>query len=213
MTETGGEKDTTTDDAADSSYNPIFRAIKAGGRRRGLKLERCFWDALQTISKRSGRSLTQIIEDLEEDGRKAAIPSLPGNLTSALRVFALTTLQKSESRLLHKASLDSLRIVLGACPTPAFALALTKPDRYFNPAFIRYLRTTLPGAASDTVERSLRLQIDMPLADLKRELDENATGTVELGFAIGVDERRVRGRLRAVTAPSADDAVIGYVIQ
>ena len=62
------------------------RSVLVSGHPTSVTLEEEFWDALRVIAERRGQSLNQIITEIDA-GRS-------GNLSSAIRVFVLRSLQK-----------------------------------------------------------------------------------------------------------------------
>lgn len=186
---------------------PFFRAVSADGKRRGLRLERDYWSLLDMIAREQNVSVGDIVSAIEAGGKDA------GNLTSAVRVFVARWLEERLRSLRERMSPSAVNGLVNACPSPAFALSAARQLRFHNAAFLRYIRMTMPSEEVDQVERRLRLQIDMNMDDLLRELRETDRAFVALGFAIGINERRVRGRLNAVLAPSwTEDMIIGYVM-
>lgn len=186
---------------------PFFRAVSADGKRKGLRLERDYWSLLDRIAREENVAVGDIVSAIEASGQNA------GNLTSAVRVFVAHWLDERLRGLRGRMSPTAVNGLVNACPSPAFALSAARQLRFHNPAFLRYIRMTMPSEEVDQVERRLRLQIDMNMDDLLRELRETDRAFVALGFAIGINERRVRGRLNAVLAPSwSEDMIIGYVM-
>lgn len=61
------------------------RSVVVAGHRTSISLETAFWEALRRIAARRGQSLNQLIGEI--DSRRG------GNLSSALRVFVLRSLQ------------------------------------------------------------------------------------------------------------------------
>ena len=59
----------------------------------------------------------------------------------------------------------------------------------------------------------LKLALDVNVADLMARLNGNGNTPVLTGFAIGVGDRRFRGQLNAIKAPSSDfDVVLAFVV-
>jgi predicted DNA-binding ribbon-helix-helix protein len=186
---------------------PFFRAVNAEGKRHGLRLERDFWTILEMIAHEENVAIGDIVSAIELSGSNTR------NLASALRVFAADWLDGHLRGLRERMSPSAVNGLVNACPSPAFALSATRQLRFHNPALLRFIRMNMPSEELDQVERQLRLQIDMNMEDLLRQLREQERSFVTLGFAIGLSERRVRGRLNAVLAPSwAEDMIIGYVV-
>jgi predicted DNA-binding ribbon-helix-helix protein len=186
---------------------PFFRAVTADGKRRGMRLEREFWTLLEKVGREESATVGEIVAMIEASGIKST------NLTSAVRVFVAQWLEYRLGGLREKMSPAVVNGLINACPSPAFALSATRQLRFHNPAFLRFIRMNMPSEEMDQMERNLRLQIDMHMEDLLAALREGDRTMVPLGFAIGVNERRVRGRLNAVLAPCwNEDMIIGYVI-
>ncbi|MFZ2101461.1 MAG: ribbon-helix-helix domain-containing protein [Oricola sp.] len=186
---------------------PFFRAINARGTRKGLRLERDFWSLLEMISREENMTVGDIVATI------SAGEVDTGNLTSAVRVFVAHWLNTRLSGFRELMSPAAVNGLVNACPTPAFALSAMRQLRFQNPAFQRYVRMAMPSEETDQMERKLRLQFDMNMDDLLHQLRDDGRPFVPLGFAIGVNDRRVRGRLNAILAPSWDEEmIIGYVI-
>lgn len=64
----------------------VKRSVAIAGHRTSVSLEQPFWDALNTIARDQGRSVSALIGEI--DGRRGAC-----NLSSALRVFVLAAAQ------------------------------------------------------------------------------------------------------------------------
>jgi len=65
---------------------PRRRSFRLSGHRTSLSLERAFWDALKAIAESEGRTMTSLIEEVDE--------VRTGTLTSAVRVHILTWLRQ-----------------------------------------------------------------------------------------------------------------------
>ncbi|MCW9034750.1 MAG: ribbon-helix-helix domain-containing protein [Rhodospirillales bacterium] len=63
------------------------RSVTLSGHRTSISLENIFWDHLTQIAKSRGLSLNQIVNEIDQ--------KRDGNLSSALRVYVLQTLEGS----------------------------------------------------------------------------------------------------------------------
>jgi predicted DNA-binding ribbon-helix-helix protein len=63
------------------------RSVLIAGHKTSVSLEDAFWQALQRLARSKGRSLAQLIAEVDR-GRE-------GNLSSALRVFVLRSLERA----------------------------------------------------------------------------------------------------------------------
>jgi predicted DNA-binding ribbon-helix-helix protein len=66
----------------------VKRSVRLAGHKTSISLESEFWDALRQLAAARGRSLNQLVAELDE--RRT------GNLSSALRVFVLDACRRGE---------------------------------------------------------------------------------------------------------------------
>ncbi len=182
-----------------------FRAVVAGGRRHGIRLERIFWDALKAIAKERRVTLGGLVGTVYND-RDAA-----SNLSSALRVEAMRSFVDQTAVLRNRSSDEAAESILLASPSPAFTLAANRRIVSFNPGFQLLVRGEFPGIADGT-RQELRLSVDVPLETLISRLSETGNKPVATGFALGTADRRFRGRLNLILAPSRDDLLLAFVV-
>ena len=62
------------------------RSVNLNGHATSVTMEEPFWEALKGIAKQKGISLNALIAEVDETHE--------GNLSSALRIFVLQTVQK-----------------------------------------------------------------------------------------------------------------------
>jgi predicted DNA-binding ribbon-helix-helix protein len=67
---------------------PIKRSVVVAGHQTSISLEEPFWEALVTLAKSREISLNSLITQIDRDRQ--------GNLSSALRVYVLNSLQASQ---------------------------------------------------------------------------------------------------------------------
>lgn len=65
------------------------RSLSIAGHATSVSVEDVFWDELGKIAERDGRSVADIIRDIDVERT--------GNLSSAIRVYVLQRLKASES--------------------------------------------------------------------------------------------------------------------
>ncbi|WP_119460188.1 ribbon-helix-helix domain-containing protein [Rhodospirillaceae bacterium SYSU D60014] len=70
------------------------RSVLLAGHRTSLSLEAAFWDALKELATARGLSLNRLIEEID---RARSADAMPGNLSSAVRVFVLDAVRASAS--------------------------------------------------------------------------------------------------------------------
>lgn len=200
---TGGGPGEPEDDGA-----LVFRAVSVGGERRGIRLEAIFWKTLSAMSAAWGRTLG------DQVGETMATRPQAGNLASTLRVQAAQWLADRVAELERITALEAVYAIVHASPAPAFVLSADKRIVQYNQPFLGFVRSRLVTAESTDVLRSARLSLDTQLEQIIELLRGNPRAPVVTGFAFGVSERRVRGQLRMVLAPTASATmVIAYVSQ
>jgi len=57
------------------------RSVVVGGHRTSISLEQAFWEALQQMASRDGKTINQMVSDIDA--------ARSGNLSSAIRVWIL----------------------------------------------------------------------------------------------------------------------------
>lgn len=179
-----------------------FRAVTARGKRRGIRLERIFWDALSEAARAEGQSLSEVVAKAHEGMSRG------GNLASALRVIGADWLRRRH-RLFERATApENVFALLKACPSPAFALSEDKRIVHYNVPFLHFVQTSFIGVEQSEVMRGLRLSLDNQLESILAQLQADPTTPVSTGFALGVVGRRVRGQLKATLSPTPDQVMV-----
>ena len=184
---------------------PVFRAPIVHGRRRPLRLESLYWAALAFIARERGQKLAQVIEMLDD-------VDSPGNATSTLRVAVLRWTMERIGQLKSLASLDAVRNIARASTAPTFVLGMDRKILFFNNHFQNYIRQRIPVLQGET-RSDLRLAFDMQMDDLVAALRANGNQPLLIGFAVGYNDRRIRGQMNAVLHPvEASDVILGFVV-
>ncbi|WP_127524357.1 ribbon-helix-helix domain-containing protein [Mesorhizobium sp. Z1-4] len=180
----------------------LFRAVTARGKRRGIRLEKIFWEALSEAAKAEGRALSEVVG--------AAHDSLPesGNLASALRVIGTHWMRARLRQLEHATVPENVFALVQASPSPAFALLDDKRIVHYNLPFLHFVQASFVGVEQAELMRGLRLSLDMQLEDVLNKLKDDPKTPVNTGFALGVVGRRVRGQLKAALAPTPDQSMV-----
>ena len=183
-----------------------FRTVSYEGSRRGLRLERIFWDALKKMAAEKGVTLGRLVEEI------AARQEKPANLTSAIRATCLNWLARGNEELRLLASMRTTVAIITACPSPAFALSAARRISAFNQPFQMLVRRHLPPVAGTDVQQEMKLTLDLNVREMLERLRENVDTPLATGFVLGLGERRYRGQLKAVLAPTKDtDLLIAFV--
>ncbi len=184
-----------------------FRVVSNGKERRGIRLERLFWSVLKDAAKRNQTTIAGFVEDVSKQKTESA------NLASALRVACLSSAVDRTTQLEILTSPAMINSILAAVPSPAFALGTNKKILAFNTAFQTLIRRQFPVVFEGDQRADLKLALDMNITDLTARLDLNGNTPVLSGFAIGLGDRRFRGQLNAMKAPSSGaDIVLGFIL-
>ena len=186
-----------------AASEPFFRAITCRGVRRGLRLERVYWDALADMSKSKACSVGDIIADIHEAGLEGS-----NSLSSAVRAHVMQhyfeTVRLMGDRL-KPASVGSIVHVISG---PAFTLSITKRILHYNAAFIAFVQGHFAEGNTGEAFRGLALTLDTRIEDVLRQLEVSPNRPVSSGFAIGVSERRVRGKLNIALLPALEEPIV-----
>jgi predicted DNA-binding ribbon-helix-helix protein len=180
----------------------IFRAVNAHGERRGIRLERIFWNTLAEAAAAANRSPAQLIGDT------AAAITGGANLASALRVNAARWLVDALAETRQRSTPEMVFAMVQACPSPVFALSVDKKIVSYNRPFIAFIQSRFTAADPAEMLRGLRLTLDTPLEQALASLVRDPAAAVVSGYAIGLADRRVRGQLRLTLAPTAASRIV-----
>ncbi len=186
---------------------PEFRVVERNGQRRGIRLERGFWDMLKRMAARNQETLGALVDQIATSAGPKA------NLTSAIRVACLHDANAETAMLRRLTSVEMIKAILFACPAPAFALESTRKILAFNQPFQNLVRRQLPVGQDDDARKDMKLALDLNVADILERLRQNGNLPVGTGFVIGIGERRHRGQINAVRAPvPAPDILLAFVV-
>jgi predicted DNA-binding ribbon-helix-helix protein len=193
--------------AGEDAAKPEFRVVARGKSRRGIRLERIFWQTAKSIAQRSHITIGSLVDEISSQQASS------NNLASAIRVACLSWMVKRTAQLEALTSVAVINSILTAVPSPAFALGANKKILAFNTAFQTLVRRQFPVLAEAEQRGDLKLALDINVAELMARLDQNGNTAVLTGFAIGIGDRRFRGQLNAVKAPSIDvEIVLAFVV-
>lgn len=91
------------------------RILQSGGRRYSLRLERCYWVALESITARRGTRLNRLVAEI-------AVRANGVSLASSLRAFCLEETQRAVLLRETPAERTSLVTLIETAPLPALAV-------------------------------------------------------------------------------------------
>ncbi|WP_117194791.1 ribbon-helix-helix domain-containing protein [Rhizobium terrae] len=192
---------------AKDEVEPRFRAVVArNGERRGIRLERIYWEGLGRMSA-SGKVTTG-------DLVQYAATQLPegGNLTSLLRVLSLKWALGRLATVEDISSFENLNALVQASPSPTIVLTRDKRIRLFNEPFLTMLRQRLVSEDTSQLLRSLKFSIETQIDDAMETLQLHRGKTLNTGFAISWGRQVLKGQINLALAPAHEKPMlIGYV--
>ncbi|MGO4440137.1 ribbon-helix-helix domain-containing protein [Rhizobium sp. RAF56] len=192
---------------AAEEMEPRFRAVPGrNGERRGIRLERIYWDGLSRMST-AGRVTTA---DLVHHTATQLQDS--GNLASSLRVLSLKWALHRLDALEDVSSLANLNAVIQASPSPTVLLTREKKIQLFNDAFLGMLRRGFPMGDAPQIMKTLRFSVDTHIEDALSTLNRNSGKTLNTGFTIAVGSQSLKGQINLALAPMhCKSMLIGYI--
>jgi predicted DNA-binding ribbon-helix-helix protein len=191
--------------AADAE--PVFRVVEHQQARRGIRLERLYWDTLRGIAQANGQKLGALVNGIIGGRAEQA------NATSLLRVYCLKALAGDLARTRWLASPSLVANLVRASPAAAFAIGLDKRIVAYNQAFLNFVQARFSYTQQGPIGKDLRLTLDVQLADLAAALETGDNAPKVVGFVVGVGERGVRGNLNVLLAPVVSrDILLCYVL-
>ena len=190
-----------------SQFEPMYRAISTPSGRHGIRLEHAFWETLKLIADDANCSVGSLVEEAR------MVPSSSNNLTSTIRVLCLTWICRRLDTLEESTSDKMIRSIIYACPTSALALSSDKRLHSFNQPFLRTITDKFSILDPEILPSRLRLVMDVQIESLIEQLSNNENQPITVGIAIGVDDRRIRGQLNVILAPSPQrNVILGYLL-
>lgn len=203
LEETGPEDEGTLEEL----LTPEFRVINTGNRRRGVRLERLFWQVLADIAQSRGIRRSQLVgEILDEAGPGAE------NTASVLRVYAARELDQERRSLAARGEPGFVVNLLQAAPVPAFAINRQRRLQQVNPEFVHLLRVVSGNMAQKISADVVHMSLDIPLDQIFLQLTE-AAPSLQCGYTLTIDNKQRRGRAKVLAVPPAPSSVlVGYII-
>lgn len=185
----------------------VFRAVDNGAVRRGIRLERIYWNALKEISRETRQRTGILLGAIEAEAPEAI------NVTSLTRVYCLRWFMNALQKAHELTAPHMLASLVRASPSAAFALGFDKRIIAYNQSFLNFIQVRFAFSPEAPISKDLRLAIDIPVTELMNSLKANENAPIVSGFVVGVGDRRVRGNLNAILAPvSRQDVILCYVL-
>jgi len=195
------------DESFESLLTPEFRVINTGNRRRGVRLERLFWQVLADISQARGIRRSQLVGEILDEAGPGA-----DNTASVLRVYATRELELQRRKLAARGEPGFVVNLLQAAPVPAFAINRQKRLQQVNPEFVHLLRVVSGNMSQKVSADVVHMSLDIPLDQIFAQLTE-AAPTLQCGYTLTIDNKQRRGRTKVVSVPPApSNILVGYII-
>lgn len=188
------------------SKEPFFRAINVEGHRRGIRLEKLYWAILEELCKEHGLRMSDVISGLEN------ADNVVKSVSSLMRLCAVSWQREKYEKLAEMASTQRLNVMVNACPTPAVMLSSYGRLKFFNQAFLRFIRTNMPMADFSGIQSKLKLKFDRSIMELMDDLSNDEAQMIKVSFVISIDQKFFKGRMNCVMAPcETEQLVMGYI--
>lgn len=184
-----------------------FRTVPTSRNRKGLRLERAFWDALETIGEWAGLKRHKLVSRVVEEAEQRDL-----NSASALRSYAIHMMRGEIERLEALNDQNYAIKLLQQAPVPSFAVDRAKRVLSVNAEFNHYVRILFAETGDAAPRRSLQLNLETPVSDVFDALGTAGEGKV-VGLNVVVDGRAKRVRTKIVAIPPRNpDVLVGYII-
>ena len=184
-----------------------FKAVNLNVGRKGVRLERLFWQLLKGVAEDRKIKRSDLIRSILSTGAV-----LEANAASLLRCYVAKVqsdeMSKLRSRLDNR---DVLRMLLRA-PLPAFVIDQQKKLQEANAEFAQLVRTTAGNPNQPVSGDLMQLTLDVPVHDLFARL-HRPTDETQCGYTIKMDARQRTGRAKILRVPGdAFPLLVGFIL-
>lgn len=185
---------------------PRFRAVTGSdGERRGIRLEQLYWDGLNHMSEAGKISTADIVQHTASQ-----FPA--GNLASLLRVLSLKWTLGRLSAAEELTSVDNLKALINASPSPTIVMTKDKRIQLFNDPFLTMLRLRLRLVDPHMLASGLRFSIDSHMSEVLETLQTNRGKTLNIGFTMSCADNAMKGRINIALAPAFEKSMlVGFI--
>ena len=191
---------------SDDELELQFRAIRVADKRRGIRLERLYWDLLKDIADRLGQPRSQMIASILEDDASTGVVT-----ARLLRAYTAKTIE-SERKALTERDQEAFYIeLLQRAPVPAFAINRSKKLSGVNHEFVQLLQVLAGDLQVLAHPDVVQLKLDKPIDALLEELKD--IEAVTCNYSVEINDRRRRGRAKIIgIPPEISNTIVGYVV-
>jgi predicted DNA-binding ribbon-helix-helix protein len=189
---------------------PEFRAVGLEHGRKGIRLERLFWQLLSDLAERRGMKRSQLLRLVLPQDQPDANADI--NATSALRCFVAGSQAQEIEVLRHRLEPGEVTRLLLAAPLPAFVIDRDKKLHEVNGEFVRLVRAAAGGTERDPTRDVVQLTLDTPVETLFSQLPRSTDSTA-CGYILQVHSYQKRGRTKIVRVPNPlQDRLVGFIV-
>lgn len=189
-----------------SEVEPHFRAVGSGAERRGIRLERIYWDCLSRITADTGISMANLVQ------RVATRFPENGNLASLLRVVAFRWVSGRLESQEDKAVLENLGAIVHASPVPTLVMTRERRILLFNEQFVNMLRLKFSIEKTTAIAWDLKFFIDAHIDEAIETLNAKRGSVIKTGFSAVLNGRSMQGKMNIASVPAQQkNMLIGYV--
>jgi len=193
---------------------PEFRAVGLEHGRKGIRLERLFWQLLSDLAERRGMKRSQLLRLVlpHDQGDAGTDANADINATSALRCFVAGSQAQEIDLLRHRLEPGEVVKLLLAAPLPAFVIDREKKLHEVNGEFVRFVRAAAGGPDRDPTRDVVQLTLDTPVETLFAQLPKSTDSTT-CGYVLQVQTYQKRGRAKIVRVPNpSQDRLVGFIV-
>ncbi|WP_027833301.1 ribbon-helix-helix domain-containing protein [Maritalea myrionectae] len=181
-----------------------FHAISNGETRKGIRLEKVFWRAIDMLAAEKGLKPNEFVRQLVVESQR-----INGNTASVVRTVVAGMLRNE---------LDTLRAVgnetikrIQKVPVPSFAIDRQKRLKQVNHEFLHVVRV-LSGQMTMKVDANhIQLVLDKPIEELFAMLEADES-SVDCGYLLRIGQQQRRGQARVICLPVfPEPCLIGFI--
>lgn len=191
---------------AEGPFRLHFRVLSIGGARKAFRLETVFWEALEALAKRNGRTLAAEVE--------ARLVEAPDHLnqSSALRANLAAELLALWRRAENRALRPEWSAMVAAVPAPAFVISRRSVLLSANEPLLTYLQSQRldRGVPLNTLQGAMELTVQAPPSAIAEFAGRSERKFVSCNvvFAFGHHRISCRTRLLPVEGPTPEAAAL-----
>lgn len=189
-----------------SEMEPHFRAVGSGAERRGIRLERIYWENMTRIAADTGVSMADLVQ------RVARRFPDNGNLASLLRVVTFKWVCNRLESQEDTAVLENLGAIVHASPVPTLVMTRERRIMLFNEPFVNMLRVKFSIEKTNAIAWDLKFLIDAHIDEAIETLNAKRGSVIKTGFSAVLNGRTLRGKMNIASVPTQHkNMLIGYV--